>query len=173
MLKFSSILGDDRSAEAPFLGLNHLLWVRRHNFIASELHSLNPQWDSEKVFQEARMIVIAEVQHITFNDFLPEVIGQATVRKLGLSSRQRGFADPYDENVDPSTRNGFGAAPMRYGHTQVIPTIALLNSNFQYNDIRQLENELFSPSFWQSDQGKNVPDFARFMSSTSAMKIDK
>lgn len=53
----------------------HLIWARHHNFLAEELQQLNPHWDDEKVFQEARKIVIAQIQHITYSEFLPILVG--------------------------------------------------------------------------------------------------
>ena len=52
----------------------HALWVREHNRIANLLHLLNPWYDDEKLFQEARRIVGAEIQHITYNEWLPALI---------------------------------------------------------------------------------------------------
>lgn len=58
--------------------------AREHNRVAKELAHINPHWDDETLFQEARRINIAIIQHITYNEFLPILLGKDIMEKFGL-----------------------------------------------------------------------------------------
>lgn len=68
--------GDIRANENIGLAAVHTLWVREHNRVAGELAAINRHWNDETLFQEARRVVIAEMQHVTYNEFLPVVLSQ-------------------------------------------------------------------------------------------------
>jgi len=57
----------------------HFIAVREHNRIARKLKAVNPQWDGEAIFQETRKILTAMHQHITYNEYLPEILDQSYV----------------------------------------------------------------------------------------------
>jgi peroxidase len=93
--------------------------LREHNRIASELVDLNLHWDDERIYQETRRIVIAQWQHIIYNEFLPVIIGRSKMQELGLLPLQKGFSRDYDENLNPTILNEFAGAAFRFGHSLV------------------------------------------------------
>ena len=81
--------GDPRVNEQTVLAMVHTLFVREHNRIAAELGKINPHWDDETIFQESRHIVAALVQHITYNEFLPAILGEVLTETFQLKSKVR------------------------------------------------------------------------------------
>ncbi|CAG2211669.1 PXDN [Mytilus edulis] len=166
------IAGDERSAEAPQLSLNHLLFVRQHNRVAIRLHNVNPHWNNEKVFQETRRIIIAQLQHIVYNHYLPLIIGPSAMARYELLSTRPGFDDVYDSEVDASIVNSFGAAAWRFGHSLIMPDISELESDFKTVKLHTLENNLESPHLWQANGGRSVKGITRWLAAKPAQKID-
>lgn len=111
--------GDARSNENPTLAVTHTVFLREHNRLVKELSYLNPYWDDERLYQEARRIMTAQMQHITYNEWLPVVIGRDKMQELGLLPLEYGFSQDYDDDVNPSILNEFATAAFRFGHTLI------------------------------------------------------
>jgi peroxidase len=92
--------GDGRINENMALTSVHLLFVREHNRLASELAKINPQWADERLYSETRKIMIGIFQHIVYSEYLPALIGfnNAGVFDLvPLSSKK--YYSGYNPNV--------------------------------------------------------------------------
>lgn len=126
--------GDTRSAEQPGLLAMHTIFVSEHNRVALQLSDLNPHWSDEKLYQEARRIIGAMIQHITYHEFLPLVLGREVMQLFDLKVRQTGFYDGYDPKVNPTVANAFSTAAFRFGHSMIQST--LMRSDKNHNFIK-------------------------------------
>ncbi|XP_066595076.1 uncharacterized protein [Prorops nasuta] len=111
--------GDGRLTEQPALTSLHVAFLRLHNRFATELSVVNPHWSDEKLFQETRKIVAAIVQHITYREFLPIVLGPEVMKIFDLEVLKKGYYEGYDPEVNPTIANGFSSAAYRFGHSMV------------------------------------------------------
>ncbi|XP_052079366.1 peroxidase-like protein [Mytilus californianus] len=169
------VAGDSRVSESPMLSVQHSVWLREHNRIATELHILNPHWNHDTVFQEARKIIIAMLQHITFNDFLPLILGRATMNKFKLFSRDVDdgvFDDSYDPYVNPQIIDSVNVAAHRYGHSQLTNKQNFVDEGCNTVTVNYLKDTFDSPRLVQQNNGANIPFLARHLACTASNKID-
>src|SRR2546423_11611645 len=72
------LAGDVRANEnSPLTALQNL-FIREHNFWADQF-SIDPTLDDDGLYFRARAVVCAEIQKITYQDFLPGLIGRTTL----------------------------------------------------------------------------------------------
>lgn len=121
--------GDPRAEDNNFLTSMHTIWLREHNRVATELARLNPKWDDETLFQEARRITIAEYQHITYAEYLPVIVGEKVARLYNLLPLESGYFYNYEPGLYPQIANEFSFA-MRACHTLIPLELSMANSNY-------------------------------------------
>ena len=130
------LAGDVRANENSPLTALQTLFMREHNFWADHFHSQDPTLTDDDLYFRARAIVGAEIQKITYSDFLPFLIGQDTLTTYA----------GYDENVDPSIANVFGAAAWRFGHSMLSSKVIRLDANNQSIGSVALQATFFQPT---------------------------
>ncbi|KAL1495005.1 hypothetical protein ABEB36_010496 [Hypothenemus hampei] len=123
--------GDSRLNENPGLIALHTVFVRYHNRIANILSRMNAHWNDEKVYQETRRIVVAVIQHITYKEYLPIVVGPDVMDLFDLRVAKSGYYEQYDPKVNPTVSNSFSTVAFRFGHSMVQNSFIRSNSNHQ------------------------------------------
>ncbi len=113
------LAGDIRANENIELTSLQTLFMREHNRQAALLAKQHPSWTDEQLYQGARQIVIAEIQSITFNEFLPALLGQNAIAPY----------KGYDPTVNPGITPEFSEAAYRFGHSQLDNDVQFLNNN--------------------------------------------
>lgn len=141
------LCGDIRCNEQVSLSVMHTVWLRQHNLIADGLRSLNQHWSDERIFQEARKIVGAQIQKITYVDYLPKVMGPDTFDSL------IGPYKGYDRTVDASIPNSFATAAYRYGHSLIQPLFSRFGPGYTPLIPLNLREMFFNPTLIQSSGG--------------------
>jgi hypothetical protein len=101
--------GDIRVAENPDLTALQTLFVREHNRQVDKLKLAHPDWDSNRLYDQARAIVSAEVARITYNEFLPHLLGTNAIKAY----------QGYKPGVDARLSEEFAGAAFRFGHSIV------------------------------------------------------
>jgi hypothetical protein len=112
------LAGDVRATEQVALAALHTLFVREHNRLAQEIAAGDPSLTGEQIYQEARRIVGALMQVITYNEFLPALLGP---NALGAYAGYLG-------SRSPAISNEFSTAIYRFGHSALSPTLLRLNA---------------------------------------------
>ncbi|XP_060521875.1 chorion peroxidase-like isoform X1 [Cylas formicarius] len=164
--------GDGRASEQAGLSMMHTIFLREHNRINDALQTLNPSWSADKRFNETRRIVVAILQHITYNEFLPRILGDGQLDDYGLRLLDDGFYVNYDPNCSPDTYTEFAAAAYRIGHSLLRARVPMLDNNFTNVDPPLLLRD----SFFQTDRlfaPNIIDDIARGISSTPMEDLDR
>ncbi|CAG2107774.1 unnamed protein product, partial [Medioppia subpectinata] len=136
--------GDVRVNEQTGLAMLHNLLLREHNRIAEILLQLNPRWSDETVYQESRRIVAAEIQHITYNEWSPLIIGRSVMKEFNILPKTYGYTFDYDPKLNPNIINSFATAAYRF-HTLIQGFIELMDSKGRVTEKLQLRNLFNNP----------------------------
>ncbi len=112
------VAGDVRVNEQVGLTAIHTLMMREHNRLAAQIESTVGGTD-EAIYQRVRKLVGAEIQVITYNEFLPALLGASAP----------GFTGAYQDDVDASIATEFSTALFRVGHTMLPPRLMRMQND--------------------------------------------
>lgn len=113
------VAGDIRVNEQVGLTAIHTLFVREHNRLADEIAVANPGWTDEQIYQQSRRLVGAEIQSITYREFLPALLGASAP----------GIISAYDPALNAAVATEFSTALFRVGHTMLSPELLRIQND--------------------------------------------
>ncbi|MGD9633233.1 MAG: peroxidase family protein [Pirellulales bacterium] len=151
--------GDVRANENIELTSMHAIFVREHNWWATQIARQNPRLSDEAIYQRARAIVIAEIQSITYREFLPALLGRGAVDAY----------TGYDPTVNPGVANEFSTASFRMH--------SLINDDVEFfgNDGRAVRDEVaLAEAFNNPDllRETGADSIMKYLASTTAQEVD-
>lgn len=173
------VSGDERVNEQVGLTAMHTLFNREHNRIAKELemalrgtavNGIAPDAAGyeaaldEKIYQEARRINIGQLQAITYNEFLPALLGDGTITAWS----------GYRSDVNPGIANEFSTAAFRFGHSTLNPELMRLDENAQVIAAGHLpvEQAFFNSGLLRDPANGGIEALLRGLSVQRAQEVD-
>ncbi|MGJ8639354.1 MAG: peroxidase family protein [Opitutaceae bacterium] len=130
------LAGDVRANEQVGLIAMHTLFMREHNHWAETLAEADPSLSGDELYEMARVIVGAEMQAITYREFLPVLLGRNALPPY------RGF----NARVNPGISNIFATAAYRVGHTMLSTDLLRLDANGDSIGDLSLAEAFFTPN---------------------------
>jgi hypothetical protein len=120
--------GDIRTAENPDLTAIDTLFVREHNHWVAKLRAEQPSLTGDQLYDMARSITTAEYQSITYNEYLPALLGKTAL----------GAYHGYNPKVSTQIFEEFSTAAFRFGHTIISTTESKISNTGVVNEATDL-----------------------------------
>ncbi len=154
--------GDVRVNENVGLTSMHTIFAREHNYWVKWIAGQNPDYTDEQLFQAAKSIVEAEIQHITYDEFLPTLLGDHAISDYS----------GYNATIDPQIATEFATAAFRVGHTMLSSDIFRLQENGDESAFGHLtlQGAFFRPDIIMSQGG--IDEILRGLGSSYSQAID-
>jgi hypothetical protein len=154
------LAGDVRANENPELTSLQTLFVREHNRLAGIIKASNPSLSDEQIFQRARATVIAEIQAITYNQWLPSLLGPNAMPSY----------TGYKPWVNPGISNEFSTAGFRLGHSLLGDDIEFFdNQGRPVAEEMSLHDAFFNPNVVKEN---GIDSMLKYLASDPASELD-
>lgn len=154
------VSGDVRTNENVELAAVHTLFMREHNLWAKKISQKYPNLNDEQIFQYARAMVRAELQAITYNEWLPALIGK------GKLPPYKG----YNPKINPTIKSEFATAALRLGHTLLASDVEFIdNLGNEVQEAVNLREVFFNP---KTINEVGIDPLLKYLASSNSSKAD-
>ncbi len=154
------LAGDTRANETIQLTAMQTLFMREHNRLADQFASRNPAWSDEQIYQSARRWVSAELQVITYNEFLPQILGPSALTPY----------QGYKPTVNPGVSNEFASAAFQFGNSTSGKYVRFLNDQGRVAQTGiGIQQTYFAP---QVIQQNGIDTLLKYLASDRSQEVD-
>ena len=119
--------------DSPALRAVQTLLMRQHNRLAQQLTRINPMWDDDTLYHEARRLVVAQMQHVTYREYLPAILGENLAENLRLTPQPSARFFDYDIDAYPGTLQAASQAALAF-------SLAMLPAKFDTFTMTGVKN---------------------------------
>ncbi|WAQ94754.1 PERC-like protein [Mya arenaria] len=112
--------------------------------MAEALAEINPHWNDETLFQQARRIHAAQMQIITYNEYLPSILNDNTMREYNLNLKTNGYNEVYRPNIADYQ--------------------AIMNNDYKIVEKRPIEETYLNPHMVTFENGGSLAGIGRWLS---------
>ncbi|MFT3881115.1 MAG: peroxidase family protein [Gemmatales bacterium] len=154
------LAGDVRANENIELTSLQTLFMREHNRLAGQIAAANPTFTDEQIYQQARRLVIGEIEAITYNEFLPALLGKNAVKPY----------QGYNPNVNPGITNEFSTAAFRFGHSMLGDDVEFMdNDGNEVHAEVALKDAFFNPNLLRET---GIDPILKYLVSDQSEEVD-
>ena len=101
-------------------------------------------------------------QIITYNEYLPAMLGQTFTKRYNLDLASSGYFYGYDASVDASVANEFTTAAFRFGHSMIFDQLSRPSNDWtDEQSPLELKAFVFNPLEYVNSTGSQVEPVLR------------
>jgi hypothetical protein len=156
------LAGDIRANENLALTSLQTMFMREHNRLVDKIAVQQPALNAEEQYQLARKLVGAEIQAITYHEFLPAILGSAA------PTAQSYFYSPGEV---ASVTNSFAHSAFRFGHSTLPNSVQLTDSTGVVSGSMTLGSISSNPNLLTNSPGL-INQFLRGAATHASEEVD-
>jgi hypothetical protein len=138
------LAGDIRSNENSLLTSLHTVFAREHNRLVDRITDQMPHLNDEQQYQLARKLVGAQIQAVTYREFLPALLGNGP-------NVPKAEQYVYNPQLQATVTTAFSNAAFRFGHSAVTSQLNLVDNANSSAGALELRDVFFNPHLIGND----------------------
>lgn len=131
------LAGDVRANENVALTAMHTVFLREHNRLVDVISTQQPSLNEEQKYQLARKLVGAEMAAITYNEYLPSIMGNAAPAARAYN---------YNPQLPGDVTQSFAVAAFRFAHSALSSNLPVVNNDGTSATALSLGTATFNPN---------------------------